>query len=116
MSKGFRVEECQMAMETMRSCLRGDIQPTEIRDGSQGHRHERRFLFYLTAPDADGYIWDFIKHECRQRAFPKIREIRLCMIIGSPECTPFLTMQNLNMRMPEGKEKVTSTTPNVWHT
>ena len=28
------------------------------------------------------------------------------MIVGSPECTPFSTIQNLNMRTLEGKEKV----------
>ena len=28
------------------------------------------------------------------------------MIIRSPECTPFSTIQNLNMRTPEGKDKV----------
>ena len=28
------------------------------------------------------------------------------MIVGSPECTPFSIIQNLNMSTPEGKEKV----------
>ena len=60
----------------------------------------------FSAPDPEGYIWDFSKHECRQKAFALIRESRPYMIIGSPECTPFSTIQNLNMRTPEGKEKV----------
>ena len=51
-------------------------------------------------------MWDFSKHECRQRAFAKIRETRPNIIIGSPECNPFSTIQNLNMRTPEGKDKV----------
>ena len=64
------------------------------------------FSFYFTAPDSDGYIWDFSKHECRQKAFAKIREGRPYMIIGSPGFTPFSTIQSLKMRMPVGKEKV----------
>ena len=60
----------------------------------------------FTAPGPDGYIWDFSKHECRQKAFAKIRECRPCMIIGSPECTPFSSIQNFDMRTPGGKEKV----------
>ena len=64
------------------------------------------FSLDFIAPDPDGYIWDFSIHECRQKAFKKIRECRPYMIVGSPERTPFSTIQVLNMRTPEGKEKV----------
>ena len=64
------------------------------------------FSFDLTVPDPDGPIWDFRKHECRQKAFAKIRESRPYMIIGSLERTHFSSIQNLYMRTPEGKEKV----------
>ena len=64
------------------------------------------FSLDFSAPGPDGYIWDFSRHECRQKAFALIRESRPYMIIGFPECTPFSTIQNLNMRTPEGKEKV----------
>ena len=64
------------------------------------------FSLNVIAPEADGYIWDFGKHECRQRAFKMIRETKPYMIVGSPESTPFSTIQNLNMTTPEGKEKV----------
>ena len=57
-------------------------------------------------PDKDGYVWDFGLHDCRQRAFKMIRETRPYTITGSPQCTPFSTMQDLNMRTPESKAKV----------
>ena len=47
------------------------------------------FFLGFTAPDPDGYIWDFSKHECRQKAFKKIRECRPYMTVGSPERTPY---------------------------
>ena len=34
------------------------------------------FSLDFTAAGPDGYIWDFSKHECRQKAFAKIREGR----------------------------------------
>ena len=40
------------------------------------------------------------------KAFALIRESKPYMIIGSPECTLFSTIQNLNMWTPEGKGKV----------
>ena len=60
------------------------------------------FSLDVTVPDKHGYIWDFDKPECRARAIKLIRKQRPYMIIGSRECTPFSTLQNLNMRTPEG--------------
>ena len=64
------------------------------------------FSVDFSAPDPDGYILDFSRHACRRKAMALIREFRPYMIIGSPELTPFSNIQNLNMRTPEGKEKV----------
>jgi len=112
MTKGFRLEECRMAMETMRSCLQSQYDlaeiysPPRVVTEAKGMGMKGGFSLDFSAPDPDGYIWDFSRHECRQKAFKLIRESRPYMIIGSPECTPFSTIQNLNMRTPEGKEKV----------
>ena len=53
------------------------------------------FSLDLTVPEADGYIWDFDKLECRKRALSLIKKQRPYMIVGSPECTPFSALQNL---------------------
>ena len=101
-----------MAMETMRSCLQSQYDlaeiysPPRVVKDANGMGMRGGLSLDLTAPDPNGYVWDFSKHECRQKAFAMIRETRPYMIIGSPECTPFSTIQNLNMRTPEGKEKV----------
>ena len=112
MTKEFRIEDCRMAMETMRSCLQSQYDlaeiysPPRVVKEANGMGMKGGISLDFSAPDPDGYIWDFGRHECRQKAFALIRESRPYMIIGSPECTPFSTIQNLNMRTPEGKEKV----------
>ena len=112
MSKNLGIEDCRQAMETMRSCLQSQYDLAEIysparvvkRANNMGMRGG--FSLDFTGPDSDGYIWDFSKHECRQKAFKNIRECRPYMIVGSPDCTPFPIIQNLKMRTPEGEEKV----------
>jgi hypothetical protein len=112
MSKSFRIEECRQAMETMRFCLQSRYGLAEIYSlprvvkEANGMGMRGGFSIDFTAPNPDDYIWDLSKHEFHQRAFAKIRECRPYMIVGSPECTLFSTIQNLNMRMPEGEEKV----------
>ena len=112
MTKEFRFEECRMAMETMRSCLQSQYDlaeiysPPRVVKEANGMGMKGGFSLDFSGPDPDGYIWNFSRHECRQKAFALIRETRPYMIIGSPECTPFSTIQNLNMRTPKGKEKV----------
>ena len=101
-----------MAMETMMSCLQRQYDlaeiysPSRVVNEANGIGMKGAFSLDSSAPDPDGYIWDFNKHECRQKAFALIRESRPYMIIGFPECTPFSTIQNLNTRTPEGKEKI----------
>ena len=112
MTKRFRIEDCRQAMETMRSCIQSQYDLAEIdsppRVVTESNNMGMRggFSLDLTASDQDDYICDISKHECRQKAFAKIRECRPYMIVGSPECTPFSTIQSLDMRTPEGKEKV----------
>ena len=99
-------------METMRSCLQSQhdlaeiYSPPRVVKEANGMGMRDGFSLDLAAPDPDGYISDFSKHKCRRRAFAKIRECRPYMIIGSPECTPNSNIQNLNMKTPEGKEKI----------
>ena len=60
------------------------------------------FSLDFTVPGKDGYIWDFDKAECRTQALRLVQKQKPYMLIGSPECTPFSALQNLNMRTPEG--------------
>ena len=60
----------------------------------------------LSTPEADGYVWDFSRRECRARARKIVQETEPFLIVFSPECTPFSTLQNLNMRTEKGKLKV----------
>ena len=57
-------------------------------------------------PDQDGTIWDFSKKTCRQKAWKRLKEQRPYMLVGSPPCTPYSILQNMNARTPEGKRKV----------
>ena len=56
MTKGFRVEECRMAMETMRSCLQSQndlaeiYSPPRVVREANGMGHERRILVGLLGP------------------------------------------------------------------
>ena len=46
--------------------------------------------------DANGRAWDFRKAEDRRRARAQIREEQPFLVIGSPPCTEFCAIQNLN--------------------
>ena len=59
-----------------------------------------------TVPDNDGYVWDFSRKHCRDRALQIIDEQRQLFLMLSPECMPYSNIQNHNMRAPEGKAKV----------
>ena len=83
MSKSFRIEECRQAMETMRSFLHSQYgfaeiysPPRVVKEAAKGMCMRGGFSLDFTAPDPDGYIWDFSKHECRQKALAKIRASR----------------------------------------
>ena len=60
----------------------------------------------LTVSANDGYVWDFSRKHCTDRALQIIDEQRPLLLVLSPECTPYSNIQNLNMRTPAGKAKV----------
>ena len=60
----------------------------------------------LTVPANDGYIWDFNRKYCRERALQTIDEQRPLFLTLSPRCTPYSNIQYLNMRTPDGNAKV----------
>ena len=64
------------------------------------------FSLDLTAPSPDGTVWDFSRHDCRRRALELVQSQRPYLLIGSPPCTAFSNLQNLNRCRPGGNEKV----------
>ena len=64
------------------------------------------FSMDLTAPGPDGKSWDFTKVEHRKRALALVRDKRPYLLIGSPPCTAWSNLQNLNRCKPGGNEKV----------
>ena len=63
-----------MAMETMRSCLQSQYglaeihSPPRVVKEANGMGMMGGFFLDFSAPDRNGYVWDFSKHGCRQRA------------------------------------------------
>ena len=60
----------------------------------------------LTVPASDGYILDFSRKQCRDKALEIVNDKKPLFLMLSPECTPYSNIQNLNMRTPAGKAKV----------
>ena len=60
----------------------------------------------LTVPASDGFVWDFSRKHCRDKALDIIHDQKPLFLMLSPECTPYSNIQNLNMRTPQGKAKV----------
>ena len=50
----------------------------------------------LTTPDADGKAWDFNSIEMRNRAIRKVLTDKPLLLIGSPMCTVYSAMNNVN--------------------
>ena len=48
--------------------------------------------------DANGVAWDFRRADHRRRARAQIRQVQSFLVISSPPCTDFCTIQNLNRR------------------
>eukprot|EP00973_Karenia_brevis_P056101 7802421-Karenia_brevis.AAC.1 len=46
--------------------------------------------------DTDGREWDFNHQDMRHRAIKKIDEDKPILVILSPMCAPFSTLQNIN--------------------
>ena len=53
---------------------------------------------YLTVNDEDGQPHDFSRHECREKARRLIHKTKPLLLIGSPMCTWFSVLQNLNRK------------------
>ena len=64
------------------------------------------FSLDLTAPDPNGQVWDFAKRSCREKARQLMRLQKPYLLIGSPPCTAWSNLQNLNKCRPGGKERV----------
>ena len=60
----------------------------------------------LIVPANDGYVWDFSRQHCKDRATQIVNDKRPLFLMMSPECTPYSNIQNLNMRTPAGKANV----------
>ena len=58
----------------------------------------------LTTVDSQGRIWDFDDECCRQRARDLVHKTRPLLLIGSPMCTYFSTLQNLHKGRVSSKE------------
>ena len=67
------------------------------------------FSLDLTTYNAAGQPWDFSKRSCRKEAWRLLQEQRPYMLVGSPPCTAYSILQNLNMLTKEGWEKVKET-------
>ena len=52
----------------------------------------------LTVTDDQGQPWDFSKHECREKARQLIHKTKPLLLVGSPMCTWFSLLQNLNKK------------------
>ena len=50
----------------------------------------------LTTHDGQGRAWDFDKYEMRQEARRLIKEQKPYVLIGSPQCTPYSSLQAMN--------------------
>ena len=43
----------------------------------------------LTVPASDGFIWDFSRKHCRDKAMEMINDEKPLFLMLSPECTPY---------------------------
>ena len=59
----------------------------------------------FTTRDADGKRWDFSKREMGQRAINKIKRDKPLLIVGSPMCTDWSSMMNMNWPRMTGEER-----------
>ena len=63
------------------------------------------FSLDLTVPYM-GERWDFDKRSCREKALELLRNDKPYLLIGSPPCTAWSNLQNLNACRPGGQAKV----------
>ena len=62
------------------------------------------FALDLTTKDSDGRLWDFDEEEMQKRALARVCEERPMLLIGSPMCTAFSRLQNMNLAKMKRKE------------
>ena len=60
----------------------------------------------LIVPASDGFIGNFSRKHCRDKALEIIHDQKPLFFMLSPECTRYSNIQNLNMRTPAGNAKV----------
>ena len=58
------------------------------------------FFLDLSRPTESGYVWNFWKRECRERALRPVRALKPFMLIGSPECRIWCPLQHLGANTP----------------
>ena len=110
--EGLEAEGRINNMETMRKkhgChndLSEVYSPPRIVTVAQAAGLRGGFSLDLTAPDPDGYTWDFSKASCRTRALEMLRVQKPYLLIGSPPCTAYSNLQNLNRCRQGGNAKV----------
>jgi hypothetical protein len=56
--------------------------------------------------DASGQVWNFLLAEDRARCRRQLAREKPYLVIGSPPCTPFSRLQNLNRRRGDPKERL----------
>lgn len=52
----------------------------------------------LIVTDDQGQPWDFSKHECREKARQLVHKTKPLLLVGSPMCTWFSLLRNLNKK------------------
>ena len=99
-------------METMQQKLGcenfiGEVySPPRIAEMARKHGLRGGFSMDFTVPGPDGYIWDFSKKVCRDKAWDMIVKLKPFLLVGSPPCTAFSSLQNFLRCLPGGNEKV----------
>ena len=59
----------------------------------------------LIVPASDGFMWDFSRKHCRDKALDIIHDQKPLFLMLSPECTTYSNIQNLNMHTPHGESQ-----------
>ena len=72
-------------------------------DDSKGFRNGLSLDLWTVG--ADGKRWDFDDDETQLKALRLIRQMKPLLVIGSPVCTPFSVLQNLNRERCSDPEK-----------
>ena len=80
--------------------------PHRVREVAKELGYQGGYSLDLTVPGPDGLKWDFTRARDRMKAWKLIFRDQPYMTIGSPPCTAFSILQNLNQKTPELVEKL----------